>query len=113
MCIWPVLAAALLVDGKQRAAVLRIKALWRLRCCALPVFCSGGAGAPDYPNFDAVHVPPGLSQLARSQLSTIGGEAQRIHTLPDYETTPRRFAGEARVPPWPVSSMGNSWLQLC
>jgi hypothetical protein len=45
---------ALLVDGKQLAAVFRIKALWRLRCCALPVLCWGGAGAP------------GLSFLPRS-----------------------------------------------
>src|SRR6516164_9740424 len=35
------------VDGKQLAAVLRIKALWRLHCCALPVLCWGGAGAPE------------------------------------------------------------------
>ena len=26
-----------LIDGKQLAAVLRIKALWRLHCCALAV----------------------------------------------------------------------------
>jgi ABC transporter substrate binding protein len=29
----------------QHAAVLRIKPLRRLHCCALPVFCWGGAGA--------------------------------------------------------------------
>ena len=34
-----------LVDGKQLAAVLRIKPLWRLHRCALLVFCWGGAGA--------------------------------------------------------------------
>jgi hypothetical protein len=28
-----------LVDGKQLAAVLRIKVLWRQHCCALAVFC--------------------------------------------------------------------------
>ena len=27
------------LDGKQLAAVCRIKALWRLHCCALLVFC--------------------------------------------------------------------------
>jgi hypothetical protein len=32
-------------SGKLPAAVLRIKALWRLQCCALAVFCSRGAGA--------------------------------------------------------------------
>jgi hypothetical protein len=35
-----------LVDGKQPAAVCRIKALWRLHCCGLLVHCWGGAGAP-------------------------------------------------------------------
>jgi hypothetical protein len=35
-----------LVEGKQLAAVCRIKALPRLHCCALAVFCWGGAGAP-------------------------------------------------------------------
>jgi hypothetical protein len=34
-----------LVHGKQLAAVLRIKPLWRLRCCGLPVFCRGEVGA--------------------------------------------------------------------
>ena len=33
------------VDGKQLAAVLRIKPLRHLHCCALPVFCLGGVGA--------------------------------------------------------------------
>src|SRR6516225_9137809 len=41
MCLW---AGGWHVDGKQLAAVFRIKALWRLLCCALPVLCSGGAG---------------------------------------------------------------------
>src|SRR6516225_1287057 len=40
-----------LVDGKQLAAVLRIKPLRRLHCCALAVFCWGGAGAPAQPKF--------------------------------------------------------------
>ena len=34
-----------LADGKQLAAVLRIKPLRHLHCCALPVFCLGGVGA--------------------------------------------------------------------
>ena len=37
--------SATLVDGKQLAAVCRIKPLRRLHCCALPVLCWGGAGA--------------------------------------------------------------------
>jgi hypothetical protein len=35
--------SATLIDGKQLAAVCRIKALRRLRCCALPV-CGFGEG---------------------------------------------------------------------
>src|SRR6516165_9647992 len=36
--------SATLVDGKQLVAVCRINALWRLRCCALPVCGFGGEG---------------------------------------------------------------------
>jgi hypothetical protein len=39
--------SATLIDGKQLTAVCRIKTLWYLHCCALPVFCCRGAGAPD------------------------------------------------------------------
>jgi len=38
--------SAILVNGKQLAAVCRIKPLRRLHCCALPVLCWGGAGVP-------------------------------------------------------------------
>jgi hypothetical protein len=38
-------AVSLTSMGNSLAAVLRIKALWRLHCCALPVLCWGGAGA--------------------------------------------------------------------
>ena len=34
-----------ILDGKQFAAVFRIKPLRRLHCCALPVLCWGGVGA--------------------------------------------------------------------
>ena len=44
MCLW---AGGWHVDGKQPAAVFRIKALWRLQCCRLPVFGWGGAGVPN------------------------------------------------------------------
>ena len=36
-------ASPALINGKQLAAVCRIKPLWRLRCCALPV-CGFGEG---------------------------------------------------------------------
>jgi hypothetical protein len=49
MCLW---AGGWHVDGKQPAAVLRIKALWCLRCCALPVLCWGGAGVSGMANVD-------------------------------------------------------------
>ena len=43
--------SAILVNGKQLAAVCRIKPLRRLHCCALPVLCWGGAGASASPKF--------------------------------------------------------------
>ena len=52
-------ASRALIYGKQLAAVCRIKALWRLRCCALPV-CGFGEdaeistpvpSAPGFPEF--------------------------------------------------------------
>src|SRR6516165_3988769 len=36
---------AALIDGKQLAAVCRIKALWRLHCCALTVSAAEGRRA--------------------------------------------------------------------
>ena len=57
MCLW---AGGWHVDGKQLAAVCRIKALWRLHCCGLPVLCWGRAGASGGQNFYPRPLRPGF-----------------------------------------------------
>jgi len=70
--------SAILVNGKQLAAVCRIKPLRRLHCCALPVLCWGGAGVPGNPNFYPRPFRPGFF-LSCEKLAW----EQSIHTLPD------------------------------
>jgi hypothetical protein len=85
------LAAVLLVDGKQRAAVCRINPLWRLRCCALAVFCCGGAGARSLSqNFDPPLSPEVFPELRQARLAPSRGGAAHPH--------PARPAGAVRVP---------------
>ena len=51
-----------LIDGKQLAAVLRIKALWRLNCCSLAVYGFGeGDRAGNTKNFYPRPSAPGFS----------------------------------------------------
>jgi hypothetical protein len=62
------------VDGKQLAAVCRIKALRRQQCCSLPVLCWGGAGVPGRSGgtlsrsryAKAAHPAPGHFKLSHS-----------------------------------------------
>ena len=74
----------LVAMGNSSPAMLRIKALWRLQCCALPVFGAGGAGAPGQRERRG---PPFLSAPGFSQVA----EAQRLKssaTLVDGNSSP-------------------------
>ena len=51
--------------GKQLAAVCRINALWRLRCCALPVCGFGGRGLGKTQISTPVPSAPGFPELRR------------------------------------------------
>ena len=56
---------------QQLAAVLRIKASWRLRCCALAV-CGYGEGAGEAkPKFLPRPCPPGFSRVAGSSVGEL------------------------------------------
>jgi high affinity Mn2+ porin len=67
--------AQLSLNGKQLAAVFRIKALRRLHCCALPVLCWGGAGAlrrrPDH-TFGFAGIVNGISGVHQAFLNAGG-----------------------------------------
>jgi hypothetical protein len=86
-------------DGKQLAAVLRINALWRLHCCALPVFCWAGAGAPGKSKISTpVPSAPGNPELREASLASIAVGAStpcRTSDSPPYVAA--SFAGEARA----------------
>ena len=59
--VWQSRRQPTLVDGKQLPAVFRIKALWRLHCCALLVLCWGGVGASGSHCAGGMLGPPGNS----------------------------------------------------
>jgi hypothetical protein len=86
MCLW---AGGWHVDGKQLAAVLRIKALRRLHCCALLVLCWGAAGMPGKnQNFDPRPLRPGFflscGKLAVREALLLGRDALDLEPLPPF-----------------------------
>ena len=81
--------------------MLRIKALWRLHCCALPVLRCGGAGAPGAPQFLPFPIGPWFIPEF-----VIGG--QRIHillVLPEKATD--MFTEPVNL--WPACVSTNSY----
>jgi hypothetical protein len=54
-------------DGKQLAAVLRIKALRRLNCCSLAVYGFGEGDRAGSPNFYPDYPSGGVPELSYSR----------------------------------------------
>ena len=78
-----------LVDGKQLAAVLRIKPLWRLHCCAACFLLRGRRTDPD---------PPELNKTKRKAPETVprgyeGSEETRLASQPAHA----RRSSNARI----------------
>ena len=82
-----------LVDGKQLAAVLRIKPLWRLHCCAACFLLRGRRTDPD---------PPELNKTKRKAPETVprgyeGSEETRLASQPARATIIER-SDSAKTP---------------
>src|SRR6516165_3119247 len=94
----------LLVDGKQLAALLRIKSLWRQRCCALPVCGFGEGGRPAASNkkrgrqaeqVKAVERPR-IQKMTQTSVLRLGAPGTSVERTSDNPTSVLSAAGTRR-----------------
>ena len=105
---WPSrVGVLLLVDWKQLAAVCRIKALWRLRCCALAVCGFREGDRWTYTKISTpVPVPRVFSRVAGSSVGELISSGPADQSEPVLRET-GAWAGEKRLFVMVIISGGN------